>query len=142
MHNCNLKTKKSDMNCSTTANLIIKAEDGKNVGRYYCPHTITQDFFVKLSNTNGYNIDKDVSKLSADIMEETLLNIPRMTFQVFEEDKIIQSIDICKQLYLIDIEHIDSNRITLFREIVISCSVTHCYGSKGIVYKLSSPLSF
>lgn len=84
------------MNCSTTANLIIKTEDWKNVGRYYCPHTITQDFFVKLSNTNGYNIDKDVSKLSADIMEETLLNIPRMTFQVFEEDKIIQSIDICK----------------------------------------------
>lgn len=75
-------------------------------------------------------------------MEETLLNIPRMTFQVFEEDKIIQSIDICKQLYLIDIEHIDSNRITLFREIVISCSVTHCYGSKGIVYELSSPLTF
>lgn len=130
------------MNCSTTANLIIKTEDWKNVGRYYCPHTITQDFFVKLSNTNGYNIDKDVSKLSADIMEETLLNIPRMTFQVFEEDKIIQSIDICKQLYLIDIEHIDSNRITLFREIVISCSVTHCYGSKGIVYELSSPLTF
>ena len=27
-------------------------------------------------------------------MEETLLNIGKMTFQVFEEDKIIQAIDI------------------------------------------------
>ena len=63
---------------------------------------------------------------SADIMEETLLNIGKMTFQVFEEDKIIQAIDIANSCtYVINIEHIDSNRITFFREIVIYCCVTH-----------------
>ena len=89
--NCNLK---SDMICSSTANLIIKNENGENAGRYYCPHSAMQDIFHKISSADGYTIDKDVSKLSA-VMEDTLLNVPKLTFDVLSEEKVVKGIELC-----------------------------------------------
>lgn len=34
--NCNLKMRKIDMICSSIVNIIIKNENGENVGWYYC----------------------------------------------------------------------------------------------------------
>ena len=93
--NCNLKMQKSDMICSSTANLIIKNENGENAGRYYCPHSAMQDIFHKISSVDGYTIDKDVSKLSADVMEDTLLNVPKLTFDVLSEEKVVKGIELC-----------------------------------------------
>ena len=93
--NCNLKMRKSDMICSSTANLIIKNENGENAGRYNCPHSAMQDIFHKISSADGYTIDKDVSKLSADVMEDTLLNVPKLTFNVLSEEKVIKGIELC-----------------------------------------------
>lgn len=83
--NCNLKMRKSDMICSRTENVIIKNKDGENVGRYYCPHSVMQDLFQKISSADGYTVDKDVLKLSADVMEDTLLDVPMLTFDVLSE---------------------------------------------------------
>ena len=82
------------MICSSTANVIIKNEDGENGARYYCPHSAMQDLFQKISSADGYTIDKDVSKLSADVMEDTLVNVPKVTFDVLSEEKVIKSINI------------------------------------------------
>lgn len=82
------------MACSTTANIVIKAENGENVGRYYCPHTAMQELFKTISSANGYNIDKNVSNLSANLMEDTLLNVNKMTFHVLDEQKLIKCIDL------------------------------------------------
>ena len=94
--NCNLKMRKTDMMCSSTANVIIKTEDSENGGRYYCPHAVIQDIFAKISSADGYTIDKDVSKLSGDVMEDTLLNVPKLTFIVFSEEKVVKSIELCE----------------------------------------------
>lgn len=93
--NCNLKMQKSDMICSSTANVIIKNEHSENAGRYYCPHSALQDLFQKISCVDGYAIDKDVSKLSADVMKDALLNVPKLTFDVLSEEKAIKSIELC-----------------------------------------------
>lgn len=86
---------KSDMICSSTANVIIKNEHGENAGRYYCPHSALQDLFQKISSADGYATDKDVSKLSADFMKDTLLNVTKLTFDVLSEEKVIKSIELC-----------------------------------------------
>ena len=97
--NCNLKMRKSDMICNSTANLIIKNENGENAGRYNCPHSAMQDIFHKISSADGYTIDKDVSKLSADVMEDTLLNVPKLTFDVLSEEKVIKGIELCNYVF-------------------------------------------
>lgn len=93
--NCNLKMRKTDMICSSTANIIIRNENGENAGRYYCPHSAMQYIFQKISSADGYTIDKDVSKLSADVMEDTLLNVPKLAFDVLCEEKVIKAIELC-----------------------------------------------
>ena len=89
--NCNLKMRKIDMICNSTANIIIKNENGENAGWYYCPHSAMQDIFQKISSADGYKIDKDVSKMSA-VMEDTFLNVPKLTFDVLCEEKVIKAI--------------------------------------------------
>lgn len=54
-----------------------------------------QDIFQKISSADGYTIDKDVSKLSADVMEDTLLNVPKLAFDVLCEEKVIKAIELC-----------------------------------------------
>ena len=93
--NCNRKMQKSDMICSSTTNVIIKNENGENAGCYYCPHSVMQDIFQKISSVDSYTIDKDVSKLSADVMEDTLLNVPKLRFDVLCEEKVIKAIELC-----------------------------------------------
>lgn len=53
-----------------------------------------QELFKTISSANGYNIDKNVSNLSANLMEDTLLNVNKMTFHVLDEQKLIKCIDL------------------------------------------------
>ena len=70
-------------------------EHSENAECYYCPHSALQDLFQKISSADGYAIDKDVSKMSADVMKDTLLNVPKLTFDVLSEEKVIKSIELC-----------------------------------------------
>ena len=54
-----------------------------------------QDIIQKISSADGYTIDKDASNLWVDVMEDTLLNVPKLTFHVFSEEKVIESIELC-----------------------------------------------
>ena len=75
--------------------MIIKNDDGENAGRYYCPYSAMQDLFQKISSADVYTIDKNVSKLSADVMEDSLLNVLKLTFDVLSEEKVMKSIELC-----------------------------------------------
>lgn len=33
---------------STASNIVIKDDDGNNIGRFYCPNAVMQSFFAKL----------------------------------------------------------------------------------------------
>lgn len=61
-----------------------------------------QAVFTKLASPSGYTIDKDVSNLSAEIMEETLLNAQQLRFDFLTDEKIMKSI----QLGKIDLVHL------------------------------------
>ena len=91
--NCNLKIKKCELVSSTTANIMIKDEKGENMGRFFCPHAILSDLFQAIASAPGFNMDKNIGNLSANIMEETLLNVC-LSFQVIMDDKIVKSIEL------------------------------------------------
>ena len=44
--------------------------------------------------TTQFSIDKNIDTLSANIMEETLLNVSFLAFQVIMDDKVVRSIDL------------------------------------------------
>ena len=92
--NCNLKSKKCELVSTTTANIMIKDKKGKNKGRFFSPHTVLSDLFQAIPSAPGFNMDKNMDNLSANIMEETLLNVSLLSFQVIMNDKIVKSIDL------------------------------------------------
>lgn len=47
-------------------------ENGENARCYNCPNLVMECIFQKISNADGYTIDKDVSQLSAEVIEDTL----------------------------------------------------------------------
>ena len=47
-----------------------------------------------IASAPGYNIDKNIDHLSANIMEETVLNVSNLCFQVIMDDKIVKSIEL------------------------------------------------
>ena len=51
-------------------------------------------FVPKSSTAPGFHIDKNIDYLSADIMEETLLNIDHLSFEVLMDNKIVKFIDL------------------------------------------------
>ena len=73
---------------------MIKDEKGENMGRFFCPHAVLRNLFQTIATAPGFNIDKNIETLSANITEETLLNVSFMSFQVIMEDKIVKSIDL------------------------------------------------
>jgi len=92
--NCNLKIKKCELVSTTTTNIMIKDDNGENMGRFFCPHAVLRNLFQSIASAPGFNIDKNIDTLSANIMEETLLNVSFLSFQVIMEDKIVKSIDL------------------------------------------------
>ena len=92
--NCNLKIKKCELVYTTTANIMIKGEKGENNGRFFCPHAVLRNLFQAITSAPGFNIDKNIDTLSANFMEETLLKVSFLSFQVIMDDKIIKSIDL------------------------------------------------
>ena len=92
--NCNLKIKKCELVSSTTANIVIKDESGENMGRFFCTHAVLSELFQTIASAPGYNIDKNIDHLSANIMEETVLNVSNLCFQVIMDDKIVKSIEL------------------------------------------------
>ena len=50
--------KKGDMAASTTSNIVIKDDDGNNIGTFYCPNDVMQSFFSKLSEMQLFRIEK------------------------------------------------------------------------------------
>ena len=69
---------------------MIKDEKGENMGKFFC----LSDLFQAIASAPGFNIDKNIDNLSANIMEETLLNVSSLSFQVIMDDKIVKSIDL------------------------------------------------
>ena len=92
--NCNLKIKKCELVSTTTANIMIKDEKGENMGRFFCPHAVLRNLFQAIASAPGFSIDKNIDTLSANIMEETLLNVSFLAFQVIMDDKVVRSIDL------------------------------------------------
>ena len=64
------------------------------MGRFFCPHAVLRNLFQAIASAPGFNIDKNIDALTANIMEETLLNISNLSFQVIMDDKIVKSIDL------------------------------------------------
>ena len=70
----------------------MKGEKGENMGRFFCPHAVLSDLFQAIASAPGFNIDKSIDNLSANIIEETLLNVSFLSFPVIMDDKILKSI--------------------------------------------------
>ena len=92
--NGNLKIKKCELVSTTTANIVIKDKSGENMGRFFCTHAVLSELFQTIASAPGYNIDKNIDHLSANIMEETVLNVSNLCFQVIMDDKIVKSIEL------------------------------------------------
>ena len=69
-------------------------EKGENMGRFFCRHAVQSDLFQAIASAPGFNVHKSIANLSANIMEETLLNVSFLSFQFIMEDKIVTSIDL------------------------------------------------
>ena len=82
-----------------------------------------QDIFHKISSADGYTIDKDVSKLSADVMEDTLLNVPKLTFDVLSEEKVVKGIELCNYVFFW-LNY--SNYFSKLSADVMGCNVLNC----------------
>lgn len=92
---CKLSMRRQNASCNVTGNIIIMGEDGENAGKFYCLSTVFNSLFLSLSNTPGYSIEeKDISKLSSDMVEETLLVIEKLSFVVSMEDRCCVSISL------------------------------------------------
>ena len=53
---------------------MIKDAKDENMGIFLCPHAVLSDLLQAIASFLGFNIDKYVDNLSANVMEETLLN--------------------------------------------------------------------
>ena len=64
------------------------------MGRFLYPHAVLSDLFqaITIASAPGFNIDKNIDNLSANIMEETLVNVSFLSFQVIMDDKIVKSV--------------------------------------------------
>ena len=96
---CALAIKKVDMAASTTSNIVIKDDDGNNIGRFYCPNAVMQSFFSKLSEMQLFSIERaDLAELSLEMMEETMLNLKKVKFEVVTKDKLLNTLNMCSSL--------------------------------------------
>ena len=60
---------------STTAvNIMIKDAKDDNMGIFLCPHAVLSDLFQAIASSLGFNMDENIDNLSANVMQETLLN--------------------------------------------------------------------
>jgi len=91
---CTLKIKKSESVSTATANIMIKDENGEIMGRFFCPYSAIKTLFEEIAKAPGFNIEKNIEKLSGDTMENTLLNIARLSFNILEEENIVKAIEL------------------------------------------------
>ena len=47
---------------------MIKDAKDDNMGRFFCPHAVLSDLFQAIANSLGFNMDKNIDNLSANIM--------------------------------------------------------------------------
>ena len=73
---------------------MIKDESRENKGRFFCTHAVLGELFQTIASAPGYKTDKNIDHLSANIMEETVLNVSNLCFQVIMDDKIVKSIEL------------------------------------------------
>ena len=59
---------------TTTANIMIKDAKHDNMGRFFWTHAVLSDLFQAIASSLGFNIDKNMDNLSANILEEIFLN--------------------------------------------------------------------
>ena len=96
---CALAIKKVDMAARTTSNIVIKDDDGNNIGRFYCPNDVMQSFFSTLSEMQLLRIEKaHLAELSVEMMEETMLNLKKVKFEVVTKDKLLNKLNMCSSL--------------------------------------------
>ena len=79
-----------------TANLVIQQEDG-SPDRFHCPMNTLKSVLLSLDNTEGYAIqEKNITKLSVDIIVELFLQIEKISFEITQEElKRVVSMNIC-----------------------------------------------
>ena len=83
---CNWDMLKATTKALLTTSLIISTDDGDNAGRYLCTMEALKSLFEGLENIS----EKDVSKLDADLITETLLLVGTVEFSVCSEERIIK----------------------------------------------------
>ena len=90
---CGVTCLKRKLSTYITAKLMVEDADG-NWQRYHCPMAVLRSFFSLLATSEGSGIkESDVTKLSDDMIAETLLQCGKIKFEVNEEDKKIESMD-------------------------------------------------
>ena len=75
--------------------LFNKEQDGESIGRFHCSGNVLNKMFIFISETKNYKINEtDVTKLSKNIISETLLVINQVTFKVLKEEKVVISMNV------------------------------------------------
>jgi len=93
---CSLKMIKASMSSTVSANIVIMQGE-ENIGRFYCSHAALNAMFESISTTDGYSIvETNVTKLTCQMIEETLLLIKNITFKLCKQDKTIESMKVAE----------------------------------------------
>jgi hypothetical protein len=60
-----------------------------------CPMKVLDSLFSKLAADGNYNIsEKEVGKLSSELITETILWLDNVLFSTLKDEKVIQSMDL------------------------------------------------
>ena len=93
---CNVSMLKQNMSAHVMTSVIITNQStGECAGRYLCPTKVFDSLFSNLATTVLYNItEKEVAKLSSEMITETLLRLEKVRFTVSRQERIVQSMEI------------------------------------------------
>lgn len=94
---CNVSMLKQTLLHNVTAYMIIADETGENLGRYFCSGETLNSMFTSIASIDEYHIEETNAKnLSKKMIVQTLLLIPKVSFKISREDKIIHSMQVEK----------------------------------------------
>lgn len=92
---CKISMLKQTMTTHINTTVIITKATGECVGRFICPMKVLESLFTNLAANADYNIaETQVSKLSSDMITETILRLENVQFSTLKDEKVVQSIDL------------------------------------------------
>ena len=92
---CNVSMLKQNMPTHVNTNIIVTKATGECVERLMCPMKVLDSLFSKLAADGNYNIsEKQVGKLSSELITETILRLDNVLFSTLKDEKVIQSMDL------------------------------------------------